>query len=233
MVDRGYRVLNLDLRGHGDSGWSPTGAYTLDDGVADLQAILSGLRAPFALVGASLGGATAIHAAANGLRTRALVLVDIVPEPEPEGIERIVAFMRANPQGFSSLEEAAAAVSSYNPGRRRSGSLDGLKRNLRTHEDGRLYWHWDPGILGSRPDWTHRVVKASATALGCMPDIAVLLVRGLESDVVSDAGVATFRALVPHLQLADVAGAGHMVAGDRNDAFNSQVLEFLERCVRQ
>ena len=33
--------------------------------------------------------------------------------------------------------------------------------------------------------------------------------------------------LVPHARLADVAGAGHMVAGDRNDAFNDAVVEFL------
>ena len=33
---------------------------------------------------------------------------------------------------------------------------------------------------------------------------------------------------MPHAQLVDVAGAGHMVAGDRNDAFNGAVVEFLE-----
>ncbi len=38
--------------------------------------------------------------------------------------------------------------------------------------------------------------------------------------------------LVPHAELVDVAGAGHMVAGDRNDRFNAAVIEFLESAVR-
>ena len=59
--------------------------------------------------------------------------------------------------------------------------------------------------------------------------LPVLLVRGLKSDVVSDAGVAAFRALLPALEVADVGGAGHMVAGDRNDAFNASVIAFLMR----
>ena len=38
--------------------------------------------------------------------------------------------------------------------------------------------------------------------------------------------------LVPHAELVDVAGAGHMVAGDRNDRFNTAVVDFLEQTVR-
>ena len=59
--------------------------------------------------------------------------------------------------------------------------------------------------------------------------IPVLLVRGLNSDVVSDAGIAAFRAILPGLEVADVGGAGHMVAGDRNDAFNGAAMAFLDR----
>jgi pimeloyl-ACP methyl ester carboxylesterase len=62
--------------------------------------------------------------------------------------------------------------------------------------------------------------------------IPTLLVRGLKSDMVSDAGVAALRAILPQLEVVDVAGAGHMVAGDRNDAFNAGVIDFLERHLR-
>ena len=51
--------------------------------------------------------------------------------------------------------------------------------------------------------------------------------RGKASDVVSAEGADDFLAVVPHARFADVAGAGHMVAGDRNDAFNDAVLGFL------
>jgi non-heme chloroperoxidase len=47
------------------------------------------------------------------------------------------------------------------------------------------------------------------------------------SDLLSEEGARELLELVPHARFADVAGAGHMVAGDRNDAFNDAVVEFL------
>ncbi len=59
--------------------------------------------------------------------------------------------------------------------------------------------------------------------------VPTLLVRGKISDVVSEETAAEFRAAVPHAEYADVSGAGHMVAGDRNDAFSEAVINFLTR----
>jgi pimeloyl-ACP methyl ester carboxylesterase len=49
------------------------------------------------------------------------------------------------------------------------------------------------------------------------------------SDIVSDESVRELQELVPHAEVVDVAGAGHMVAGDANDAFNSAVIDFVSR----
>lgn len=228
LVARGYRVINYDARGHGDSDWSSAGAYHLDNRAADLEAVVRDLKVPFALVGASLGGATAIQAVARGLRPAVVVLVDIVPEAEPQGVGRIVGFMRGHPDGFATLDEAADAVAAYNPDRPRPRDPSGLMRNLRRRPDGRLGWHWDPRIVEADPGVHHDEVRRSAEVLAAT-EIPILLVRGLSSDVVSDAGVAAFKALAPRLEVADVAGAGHMVAGDRNDAFNTAVLDVLDR----
>jgi pimeloyl-ACP methyl ester carboxylesterase len=228
LSERGYRVISYDARGHGDSGWSAAGAYGLDDRADDLAAVLYGTKAPFALVGASLGGATAIQAAARGLRPAALALVDIVPDAEPQGVARIVNFMRGHPGGFATLDEAVDAVAAYNPERPRPSDPTGLMRNLRQGDDGRLRWHWDPRIVETEPHVHHDEVRRSARILA-ETTLPVLLVRGLRSDVVSDAGVEAFRRMIPWLEVDDVAGAGHMVAGDRNDAFNAGVLSFLDR----
>jgi non-heme chloroperoxidase len=59
--------------------------------------------------------------------------------------------------------------------------------------------------------------------------IPTLLVRGKESEVVSPEGAQLLLDLIPHAQQVDVAGAGHMVAGDKNDAFNSAIEAFLSR----
>lgn len=231
LLSRGYHVINLDARGHGDSDWSPDGIYSLEALAADLRSVVATLSAPPALVGASMGGATSLYAVgmSTGPFASALVLVDIVPQLDPDGAKKIMSFMSANTYGFATLEEAADAVAAYNPHRPRPRDTAGLMKNLRRRADGRLHWHWDPRLLDApqRPeppvfaDQLHHAAKHVR--------IPTLLVRGLKSDLVSDAGIAELRHYLPHLEVYDVAGAGHMVAGDKNDAFNDGVLGFLRR----
>jgi pimeloyl-ACP methyl ester carboxylesterase len=71
-------------------------------------------------------------------------------------------------------------------------------------------------------------LKADARAL----TLPTLLVRGRMSDLLSEAGAQELLELVPHARLVDVAGAGHMVAGDRNDVFNDAVVGFLDEVRR-
>lgn len=59
--------------------------------------------------------------------------------------------------------------------------------------------------------------------------IPTLVVRGEQSDIVDDQGVAEMRRLIPQTEVFEVPGAGHMVAGDRNDAFSAGVMTFLDR----
>lgn len=232
LAAAGYLAVTLDLRGHGDSDWAADGDYGLDAFAEDLRLVAAtfGSARP-AVVGASMGGMTALVAEAESAEqvTSAIVLVDVVPRMEDEGVARVVEFMTAAPDGFASLDEAAEHVARYLPYRPRPRDVSGLARNLRTRRDGRLSWHWDPAFIegrsdGSRP--TDRLV-AAARAL----TVPVLLVRGSMSDVVSEEGVADFLDLVPHARFADVKGAGHMVAGDRNDAFTDAVLGFLRDTV--
>ncbi|MBA4286414.1 MAG: alpha/beta hydrolase [Xanthomonadaceae bacterium] len=230
LLADGYHVINVDARGHGDSDWSPKGDYGIDRMCADLRGIATTLPAPPALVGASMGGAASLLAASEAGSARALVLVDVVPRLNREGAERIVEFMRARPDGFASLEEAADVVAAYYPQRRRPRDPTGLLKNLRLRGDGRLHWHWDPALVADPdgvsepPRFTEKLYTAAARIR-----VPTLLVRGLESDVVTDYGVAEFRACLPALEVCDVAAAGHMVAGDRNDAFNDGVAGFLRR----
>lgn len=227
LINSGHHVINFDARGHGDSDWSSSAAYSLADRANDLATIAAKLKTPFVLVGASLGGATSIQAIYEGLRPAALVLVDIVPEPEFKGINRIISFMREHQNGFASLEEAADAVAAYSTDRPCPRDPSGLQKNLRKRSDGRLYWHWDPLITKEKPSVHHEQIQRATQALVDLDDMPVLLVRGLSSDVVSDASVAAFQARLPRLQVIDVAGAGHMVAGDKNDVFNEAIQKFI------
>ena len=230
LVEAGYRVVNMDLRGHGDSGWSRAGEYPLSIRARDIEAVLRDGCNGLALVGASLGGVTATTAVgAYGLQADALVIVDVVPYPELTGIQRVLEFMNAHPDGFADLEEAAAAVASYNPERPRPRDPKGLKKNLREGTDGRLRWHWDPAILNMDHEGDFALFAQAMEAIGRLEKPEVLLVRGMESDIVSNRGVAALRDMLPRVKVVDVADAGHMVAGDRNDRFNQGTIEFLRR----
>ncbi len=239
LVDAGWRAYSLDLRGHGDSDWSDDGDYGLDAFSRDLLAALETLATPPVLVGASLGGITSMvsiaEAADQAAVGRALVLVDVANRIEDEGRQRIGAFMTDRmEEGFGSLEEVADAIAAYNPHRPRPSNLDGLAKNLRRRDDGRWVWHWDPkfitGRMGSDDETRASLVAPerldrAAAAL----TVPTLLVRGRSSDLLSEEGARAFLEAAPHAEFVDVAGAGHMVAGDRNDVFNNGILDFLER----
>jgi pimeloyl-ACP methyl ester carboxylesterase len=236
----GMTAYAVDQRGHGDSQWIENGAYTFKDFGRDAQILARLLTDPAGIrpvaVGASLGGIAALTAEGEAAREgkpplfSALVLVDITPRVDPAGVSKVQGFMREHArEGFASIEEAADAVAAYLPHRPRPRSNEGLKKNLRLHPDGRWRWHWDPRFLeGRMPDAGNRVERekelvAAAKSLK-MP---VLLVRGASSELVQEAHAKEFLELVPHASYADVAGARHMVAGDRNDQFSQAILKFL------
>jgi len=235
IASRGWHGFSVDMRGHGDSEWAADGDYTIEAFASDALAVARSLPAPPVLIGASLGGLSSLVAIGEATDqssvARGLVMVDVAARVEPGGVTRIGDFMRADLDGFDSLEQVADAIAAYNPHRPRPASLAGLKKNLR-QRDGRWFWHWDPAFVTGKfgsTDETRSMVQhdrlaAAAEALA----VPMLLVRGRMSDLLSEEGAKEMLELVPHAEFADVAGAGHMVAGDRNDAFNDAVLRFLD-----
>lgn len=229
LAASGRYVVSLDLRGHGDSDWDAHGDYSLDLQVRDLRAVLRQIPGKPALVGASLGGFIALLTVGEAEEPVAssLTLVDVTPMVDPDGEARVLGFMTAYPQGFAHIDEAADAVAAYLPHRPRPTSTAGLQRNLRLRADGRYYWHWDSALfnhLKASPQYQLARYEAAARRV----QVPTLLVRGQRSELVTPANVQHFLDLIPTARYVDVAGAGHMVAGDRNDAFSAAVLAFLD-----
>lgn len=234
LAKAGFHAVALDQRGHGDSDWSKDQSYEIDDFASDMRAVAQTFRAPPAVVGASLGGIAGMlgigEADAPARIASALVLVDITPTVERAGVERILNFMQAKMhEGFATLDDVADYVAAYLPDRPRPKSTAGLEKNLRRREDGRWYWHWDPGFMtdiDTRMDDREPARLQAATRRLSMP---ALLVRGKKSDLVTPETAQEFVELAPKGQFVDVGGAGHMVAGDKNDVFIDAVMGFLSK----
>ncbi len=232
----GFYAISMDMRGHGDSSWAADGQYRVNDYVEDLLGVVERLgRAPI-LVGASLGGITGLLAAARSGSSvaKALVLVDVTPRTKRDGVERIIGFMKAGAEGFASLEDAAEAIASYLPHRKRRSDLRGLAKNLRQDAAGRFQWHWDPKILevwdpGRYDQETRTQIVEDRLAAARQLTVPTLLIRGRMSDVVSEEAAEEFLSLASHAEYVDLEGAAHMVAGDRNDAFTEAVTSFIEK----
>ncbi|MBN7552408.1 alpha/beta hydrolase, partial [Mycobacteroides abscessus subsp. abscessus] len=114
-----------------------------------------------------------------------------------------------------------------------------LRKVLARREDGRWAWRWDPAFVTSNFQFLQGDPDEGAKDFDMMSAFLLdgarqvsaptLLVRGLLSDMVSEETVKHFLTVVPHAQTVDVSGAGHMIAGDNNDAFSTAVVEFLDR----
>ena len=238
----GAIAFALDQRGHGDSEWVAGGHYAFADFAADAAAVAATLtkrsgKRPIA-IGASLGGIASLLAegdaekASTGPVFAAVVLVDITPRVNREGVAKIQGFMRERAgEGFATITEAADSVAAYLPHRPRPSSHEGLKKNLRLHPDGRWRWHWDPAVLKGNRSFAidHRILEQALIEAAKAITIPALLVRGGSSELVHEAHVREFLELVPHADYIDVAEARHMVAADANDSFSDAVLDFVAK----
>jgi pimeloyl-ACP methyl ester carboxylesterase len=229
IADAGWHAIAVDLRGHGESDW--TEQYGRTDFGGDIIKIVARIieesGTPPLLVGASLGGISSPFAEdmTDGPLSRALILVDIAPRTNPAGVERILNFMAAGADGFATIDDAADAVAGYLRERSRPKDVTGLRKNLRLKPDGRWYWHWDPRFL-ERPVGSREQDAIQLEAAARRLNIPTLLVRGGKSDVLTEDGIEAFLEMVPQAKFVDIAGAGHMGAGDKNDAFTDAILGF-------
>lgn len=229
LAEQGWYAITYDHRGHGNSSWSEDGDYHVDRFAEDQRELATMLAVKPALVGASLGGISAMLAEGENDTEVfcSIVLVDIVPRMRMDGAQNIIEFMGAHMEdGFANLDDAADVIALYT-GRPRREDISGLNKNLRLHEDGRYRWHWDPCFV------THRSgdngITNSERLERAVSSISqpILLIRGQLSNLVTEELAADFLQLVPHAEYVDVENAHHMVAGDRNDIFTRAVVDFL------
>ena len=207
-----FHILAPDVRGHGESAWSPAAAYHYADQVGDLAALVDQLELPhFVLVGTSMGGIIAMgYAAEHADRLRGLVINDIGPDPEP-GSQRITGLVVSRPQDFASLEEAMAYRREVSPivaGRNLEDQRELALGVLRQRRDGRWGWKMDPAYIAQR------VTRGAPPRPPLWPTLAALavptlVVWGMDSDILSEAQARRMVETLPKAELVAVPGVGH------------------------
>ena len=232
LADAGWRAITVDLRGHGESTHPRPPAYALEDFAADVRALIASTAANPVVIGASLGGIASLLAITETPEApvAGLVLVDVAHRFQPRGGGRIVSFMEQHPDGFVNLADAAEAVAAYLPHRARPPDTTGLRHNLRRNDDGRWIWHWDPEILTQARPLLQEQAQLSERLTTATTRLhqPCLLVRGAASDVLTTSIAHEFIELAANATLAEVPHAGHMVAGDNNDAFTAAIRTWLD-----
>jgi pimeloyl-ACP methyl ester carboxylesterase len=232
LADAGWQAITVDLRGHGESTHPRPPAYALEDFAADVRALIAAITEDPVVIGASLGGIASLLALTEPPQAPAagLVLVDVAHRFQPRGGGRIVSFMEQHPDGFVNLADAAEAVAAYLPHRARPRDTTGLRHNLRHNDDGRWVWHWDPEILTQARPLIQEQAQLSErlTTAATRLRQPCLLVRGADSDVLTTGIAREFTELAANATLAEVPHAGHMVAGDNNNAFTTAIRGWLD-----
>lgn len=225
MLDR-FRILALDMRGHGESHWAPreqySPVYLADDVEAFVRAL--GLR-QFSLLGLSLGGRAAYtYAARRPPELSRLVIVDIAPQTAPAGSARVISTVTGTYE-FASSDEAIALAQSLAPNQLPEEVRHRILNNLVRLADGRWAYrydrafHEDPAVIAISPDHGWESLGRIA--------VPTLLVQGAESDVLTSELAARIVDTVPDCRFVSIPEAGHVVHHERPSEFAEAVRAFL------
>jgi pimeloyl-ACP methyl ester carboxylesterase len=207
-----YHFVAMDVRGHGESAWSPAGAYQYRDQVGDLAAVVDKLGlSRFTLIGTSMGGIIAMaYAGAHPDRLTHLVLNDIGPDVEV-GSQRITQMVGSRPDEFGTLDDAMAYRRQVSPivaGRALDDQRELALGVLRQRPDERWIWKMDPAYIQQRVKIGPPERPALWPALQRVT-CPTLVIWGSDSDVLSEAQARRMVDTLANGELVTVPGVGH------------------------
>jgi pimeloyl-ACP methyl ester carboxylesterase len=229
----GRPLVAIDLPGHGHSDGPRADADQLSTNADDVATVIDALAPDArAVVGMSAGGLTALALAERRpALVRKLVLVDILPNPEPTMVKRITDFI-AGPETFESFDEILQRTIAFNPTRSESSLLRGILHNAVQLDDGTWRWrhrrHARQGPAPSPEEASARIARLWDVIAGLpMP---VMFARGMaDGSVITDAQEDKLREVLPTARIERVEGAGHSIQGDKPVELAALIADFLDR----
>lgn len=217
----GRRVVQVDMRNHGDSPWSETHDYPAM--AADLKAVIGAEGGVADVIGHSMGGKAAmVLALMHREAVRRLVVLDIAPLPYGHSQDDVIDAMEA-------VDLAQAD---------RRSEADRLLAAGIEDASVRAFLLQSLDVKASPPRWKMNLaaLRAAMPQLTGWPGDAVragafegpvLALRGGESDYVDDEGEAALRRYFPQAELREIEGTGHWLHAEKADAVGDAVTAFL------
>jgi pimeloyl-ACP methyl ester carboxylesterase len=226
MCER-FHVLALDQRGFGDSAWAPDHAYTERDHAADVRGLYDALQlAPMVLIGLSMGGRNAMAYTAQHPHTVArLVIVDIGPDIDPRGAERVRRVAAEAPEEFVSVDAVIDYLRQYQTHAAEAALRHRVIHGVKQLPNGKYTWKYDPFFRQQRRQGQPQ--RADLWPMMQQITVPTLIVRGSASDVFAPATAQRMQATIPDCQLVEIPGAGHSIPAEAPAAFEKVVREFL------
>jgi pimeloyl-ACP methyl ester carboxylesterase len=218
-----YHVMAVDMRGHGDSGWDPKGAYLVEDYTKDIEAMAEQLQLRnITIWGYSTGGRVAqVFAGLHPELVAAVISEDVGPERPMQVAESVTRQLKQEDEkGWASEEELFAQLKSSN-----SRTPEDILRayahyGSKRRPDGRVIWKRDPAIgNGFVPTELWRFVRQIKSP--------VIYVVGGRSTIVPVATQEELKKALPQAQIVTIPGVGHYPSEENTQAFLAIVDKFL------
>ena len=222
-----FRVLVMEQRGRGQSQHDTNAAnYQLTTYVRDTAHALDALNiGPVIVLGTSMGGLMGMLMAAQpDTPVQALVLNDVGPVVEADGIARIQSYVGKGPE-VSDWTDAAAAARAANesafPEWQHDDWLAFAQNLYRENAEGRPVLDYDPAIATPLNEAPETAAPADLWPLFDQITVPMLVIRGALSDILSAATVQEMRRRKPQLLSVEVPGRGHAPMLDEPAAWSA------------
>lgn len=215
LADR-YRVVCPDVVGRGASDWlRDPQYYALPQYVADMVTLIARLNVETVhWVGTSMGGLIGISLAGQpGTPIRKLVINDVGPRVDPQGVARIASYVGSAPR-FASFEEALQYIKRVTAtfALRTEGQWREITESVLRRDGDGYVLHYDPRLALPIKAMTPEIAAASEAALWRLYDrieCPTLLIRGADSDLLSRETAREMTERGPRAKLVEFAGVGH------------------------
>jgi pimeloyl-ACP methyl ester carboxylesterase len=232
-------LVAMDWRGFGRSEW-PQQGYWFPDYMGDLDALLDLLspKSPASIIGHSMGGNVACsYAGIRPDRVRCVVNMEgfglsrTTPSQAPSQLRKWLSQLKTPVarRDYASFDELAGVIRLRYPRFSAAQAAFVAAAWGKLGADGRVQLAADP-----RHHWVNPVLYKRDDTEACWRELRapLLMLVGEESDHLeklgSDGTTERFRAIFPHIEIARIAGAGHMLHLERPDLVAPLIESFLD-----